>query len=387
MQRAWGAAGYPIWNAATRNNPSGLSDYWRGALAAMPKKLREELANIPPQRADAVFAEHIAELAQDFLSRRQHAAADAPLPAYAGAHRIIFRSGGMALLYYPPKRLLPRAAPFFLVPSLINRSYIMDFSPSGLVATLTQGGHGCYLADFSSPKGEERAFTCEDYVLRRLLPAALHAMRHGGASRMIFCGYCMGGALAAGLAAQLPKKRVAGLAMFGAPWNFSRVIPAFREPLQAMAKELAAAPGNAPVPGEWIAAMFYGLYWPSVIRRLERGEESERQARLDGWLNDGVDMAAPTAAETIGWLGNNLPMRGKWTIGGKPFVPRRFSAPTWICAGKRDAVVPLSASLPALRLFKRSTLCLYPGGHAGMMTEGPDADACRKNLAEWAKSS
>lgn len=349
----------------------------------MPAELRRRMQNISPERAESAFVTYMSRLATNFT---QDCAA---LPTqdhgkHATDGAVIFTSGGTRVLYYAPARRYKKSLPCFLVPSLINRSYIMDFSEDGLVRRLTERGHACYLVDFSEPKNEERDFRYEEYVLRRLLPAALHAWRHSGAPAFFLGGYCVGGWMALALAQRLPQKRVAGVALFGVPWNFSRVAPAFHDALQSATDAVAARGADGPVPGAWVAALFYAVYWPSVVRRRDRSQDKERAGRLNAWLNDGIDVSMPLAKQTVcEWLGKNAPENGKWYVGESPASPRGMRFPLFICAGKRDAVVPLSASLPAAKACGNAQLHLYPGGHVGMMTGGKIAERCRRRLNEW----
>ena len=382
-ERLWKTCSLPIWRAlTTQPNAAPLDKHWQHICDGAPIALKKELADIPPERANAAFLTYLTGLNGETPSL------DAQSPfkecGHATPYDVILHCGGMRLLYYPPKKTVRGAKPFFLVPSLINKSYIMDFCDKGLVATLTANGFPCYLADFSAPVNEERRFACEDYVLRRLLPAAHCALRHSGGAPMFLCGYCMGGLLAVGLSRFLPRKKVAGLALYGMPWDFARIAPAFRDILKTTTEKLAQH--AEPVPGVWVSALFYSLFWPSVVRRRRKTEADPQASRLETWLNDGLDLAAPVALETVSdWLGKNAPKRGKWTIGAHAIVPRRLPFPTWICAGKRDAVVPAISSLPALKQFREARLCMYPGGHAGMMTNNAAAARCRRALMAWAR--
>ena len=87
-----------------------------------------------------------------------------------------------------------------VVPSLINRSTILDLAPDrSLLRTMAAEGLHTFLLDWGYPGEAERAFTVEDYIDGVIIPALEEVKaRTGQAPRLV--GYCMGGTLAAALA-------------------------------------------------------------------------------------------------------------------------------------------------------------------------------------------
>ena len=82
------------------------------------------------------------------------------------------------------------AAPLLLVPSMINRWYVLDLKPGGSVAgALVDGGIDTYLLDWGIANDEDRHLSWEE-VLERLARAARKVRRETGAKKIGLLGYC-----------------------------------------------------------------------------------------------------------------------------------------------------------------------------------------------------
>src|SRR3546814_6860749 len=91
-------------------------------------------------------------------------------------------------------------SPVLVVPSLINRAYVLDLTAErSLLRWLAAHGLRPLLLDWGRPGAEERDFTLTDYIAGRL-ERALDALRAEEAAPPVLLGYCMGGLLALGLA-------------------------------------------------------------------------------------------------------------------------------------------------------------------------------------------
>jgi polyhydroxyalkanoate synthase len=151
------------------------------------------------------------------------------------------------------------AAPLLLVPSLINRGYILDLSARRSFARwLAARGFRPFLLDWGAPAAEERTFGLTEYVTRRLEPA-LDAVADLAGAKPLLLGYCMGGLLAVALA-QRRAAMLRGLALLATPWDFHAGRPAQAAGLAAVAagaEWLMRAAGELPV--DVIQALFASL--------------------------------------------------------------------------------------------------------------------------------
>ena len=146
-------------------------------------------------------------------------------------------------------------------------------------------------------------------------------------------GYCMGGTLAAGLAARAPDG-ISALATIGAPWDFAStrgVAGGLRAMIRAQGPErvarqidaLGRAFGLAPVPVfQTLFALVNPMQAAIKFQKLARLDPASAAARhfvaLEDWLADGIPMAAPAARDLlIDWQIRNL------TASARLALPRR----------------------------------------------------------------
>jgi polyhydroxyalkanoate synthase len=311
---------------------------------------------------------------------------------------VLWREGTTRLLDYgaaPAHGAAPaapaHAPPVLVVPSLINRGYILDLSAErSFLRWLAGQGLRPFLVDWDRPGPEERDFTLTDYIAGRL-EGALDAVLAETGQQPAVIGYCMGGLLALALALRRPDD-VSGLALLATPWDFHA------DTSGQGALAAAALPGLAPLmeaygelPVDIIQGLFAGLDPQLVLRKFlafaRLDPDSPRAAAfvaLEDWLNDGVALSAPVARECLGgWYGDNTPARGTWRVAGEVIDPRRLALPSLCLIPAQDRIVP-PASAQALAGALAGTEILRPRlGHIGMMVSAGAEDQVWRPLADW----
>jgi polyhydroxyalkanoate synthase subunit PhaC len=297
----------------------------------------------------------------------------------------IWRAGCSRLLDYgaTPEAADPAGPPVLVVPSLINRPYVLDLTPErSLLRWLAGQGFRPLLMDWGDPGPDEAGFDLDAYGRARLLPALAAARRLAGRPVPVM-GYCMGGTLAVGLAARAPED-VAALVTVGAPWDFAStqglagglraMIRAERTPhTERLLDGLGAAFGLVPVS---VFQMLFALVNPIQaslkFQRLARLDPHGQAARLfvalEDWLADGVAMPVGAAKDLLlGWQIRNATARGDWHFLGGPVDPARVAAPALVVCGVSDTIAttplarPLGGRLPHARTLEPRT------GHVGMV--------------------
>ena len=92
-----------------------------------------------------------------------------------------------------------------LVPSLINRHYVLDLMPGkSLAEYLVGAGHDVYVIDWGSPSDEDRFLSFDDICDRYLGRAVRHVARTSERKATHLLGYCLGGTLTSIYAAARP---------------------------------------------------------------------------------------------------------------------------------------------------------------------------------------
>jgi len=302
----------------------------------------------------------------------------------------VWQNGSARLIDYAPNG---GGRPVLLVPSLINRAYILDLAEDrSLMRAAAAAGLHPFLLDWGAPNEAEKRFAVEDYVEGILIPA-LEEVRDTCGRAPALVGYCMGGTLCVAPAVLRPEL-VDRLVLLVAPWDFhaeseaSRMLIGLSRPALEVMLE---AEGAASV--DLLQALFASLD-PTLVGRKFRNfanldpmsEQARRFVELEDWLNDGVPLAGPVAREVIfNWYGDNAPAGKKWMIGQNVIDPARISCPTIAFIPGQDRIVPpdsarkLAAEIPNAEVFDINL------GHIGMISGGSAPKRVYEPLIQWLK--
>jgi len=297
----------------------------------------------------------------------------------------IWRAGGARLLDYgaAPEATDPDGPPVLVIPSLINRAYILDLTAErSMLRRLAGRGLRPVLLDWGAPGRAETGFDLDAYGARRLLPALRHLQTMTGRPVSVL-GYCMGGTLAAGLAAREPNG-VASLSTIGAPWDFAStdgIAGGFRALIRAqgphrvetLLDSMGQAFGAVPVSlFQTLFALVNPLQAALKFRRFSALDPDSPAARhfvaLEDWLADGVPMAAPAARDLlVDWQIRNVTASGRWAFLGGPVDPSAIRVPSLVFCGRGDSIAPAPLARPLGALIPDATLIEPVTGHVGMI--------------------
>jgi polyhydroxyalkanoate synthase len=300
----------------------------------------------------------------------------------------IWQEGSSCLLDFGPSDGMP----LLVVPSLVNRSYVLDLLPDhSMLRHLSANGIRPFLLDWGSPSDEERQFTLSDYIAGRLDRVLSHLSASANGAKIDVAGYCMGGLMAVALAQRRPEA-IARLALLATPWDFWSAGEQQARDLAALLPLLEPAllfNGTLPVDGLQI---LFSLLDPGSVGNKYRdfGAQDQSSARatmfvaIEDWLNDGVPLAAPVARETLGnWYGANAPARGTWRILGLPVTPHDLRMPCFVAAPQRDRLVPQASARALAEMLPAAHLHLPAAGHIGMIAGSSAKTALWEPLIDW----
>jgi polyhydroxyalkanoate synthase len=387
---------WKLWKPGSPSSSPGLAT--PGTTPEAIAALLPEISALEARAGSAKFesalhreiTRRLARLADGVLAYRQH-----PVHRSLDNPPAVWSEGNTRLLDYGATHRAARVRgtrAVLVVPSLINRWEVLDLTTEkSLLRAMAAEGLRPYLVDWGTPDAEERRFDMTAYVAR--LERALGFVAKRARRKPAVMGYCMGGTLTVALAARQPR-RVAGLALLAAPWDFhaDRAGHAFLLSAGPILARVADQVGELPVDvlqtlfwslDPWLAVKKFGRF----LGMDQQGDSARDFVLLEDWLNDGAPLAGPTAREClIGWYGDNLPGSGKWTVGGRRIVPSRINVPSLVMIPSGDRIVPpLSAAALAEpgRGLKRVTRLDLPLGHIGMVVSGRARDLCWAPLIEW----
>lgn len=367
---------------------------WNPDLKPTAERLQRDLADADPEAFAQALQRAVGNRVDALMTgiERYHAhhyrRATPPPP-------ITWQSGTTRLLDYGPRASTADAVPLLVVPSLINRAYVLDLSErTSMMRYLARQGLRPFLVDWDAPGEAERGFGLTDYVAGRLDDALHEVLRLTGKPPVVV-GYCLGGLLALALTVRR-QRDVAGLALLATPWDFH----ADRSDHGALAIAWAAAmepflAATGELPVDALQAMFACLdpyLVPQKFRAFAGTDPASPQAEtfvaVEDWLNDGVPLVAPVARELLrDWYGANATARGAWRIAGDVVRPADIRVPSCVVLPAQDRIVP-PASAAALADALPNTHRLNPSaGHVGMIVGARARKAMWRPLADWTREA
>lgn len=310
----------------------------------------------------------------------------------------IWSDGSSRLLDYGacPEASNPDGTPVLVIPSLINRAYILDLNEEcSLLRFLSKQGLRPLLLDWGTPTDSEREFDLNSYVTKRFLPT-LEVSRALSDKPIGVLGYCMGGTLAAGVLSQ-QHAEVGAFATIGSPWDFS-ASKGTTAALRTMATELKAPElieniGHiyGMIPTEFFQQLF-ALINPMQaavkFRKLDNMDMDSAAAAhfvaIEDWLADGVPLVTPCAKDLlVGWNLDNTTALGNWELLGQRVNLSAIHQPTLNICGLKDSITQLDVAVAIAKEIPNAKLLTPDAGHVGMIVGSKARDTVWKPVSEF----
>lgn len=354
--------------AASGTAPNFLDDH-------LDEETLERLNQVSPWDIAEVSARRLSSALSGIDKWRDH-----PFQRNVAEPPAIWSSGSARLLDYGKSTNAPTV---LVVPSLINRPYILDIDEDiSFLRNLATKGLRPVLLDWGDGMHEDTPQTIDE-TMSEILRPAFEYLEHETSRRPSLLGYCMGGTLATGLATYLGE-RVERLTLIGAPWDFSEIsgvsnalkthalsvgTDKIRAGLQACGYHFGAIPATA------FQQLFALLSPMQVVQKFssfdalpQTSPEALKFVAVEDWLADGVSVKAPTA-ETIlmDWYIENHTGRGRWNVFGAPVHPDKITCPTLVITGDRDHIVPPAVAGSIVPLIPDCQHHPVDMGHVGMI--------------------
>jgi len=317
-----------------------------------------------------------------------------PPPTLAPTPRdTVFRDGGAQVYRFRRPEGAPAAPrrPVLLVPSMINRWYVLDLrAGSSFVEGLVNAGHDVYLLDWGVPRDEDRYLTWAE-VIDRLARVVRFVLRDTGADRTGILGYCMGATLSTIYTALNPE-RVAALVNLAGPIDFSHagflghmVDRRWFDPAA-----IAAAGNVQPVQMQTgFTSMRPTINLSKIVGYLDR--MSSKAARdsfyaIETWGGDNIPFPGAAYETYISELyQQNALVRGTHRVRGRVADLGAITCPVLTIGSERDAICPL----PAARALNErcgsddTTVLTVPGGHVGAVVGSKASAELYPATAAW----
>lgn len=299
----------------------------------------------------------------------------------------VWQAGQARLYNARPSGTIKHAVPVVLVPSLVNRSDILDLLPDrSLLRWLAAQGFDTYLLDWGTPAEDEGQESMDRLLQDRLIPALEFLQK-----KSLLLGYCMGGLFSAA-ASVLRPDLIRGCVMLATPWNFHDEKGALKARLSLMKPmALPYMKQYSRLPESWMQAVFATLDPEGSIRKFSsfaRMPEDDPRVPMfvavEDWLNDGLDLPAGVAMTCMEeWYERNLPFRGEWAVAGKVISAGAIAAPTLVVAAKDDRIVPLDSALAFADQRLKGDRLVCATGHVGLLAGKKAVSDIWKPICEW----
>lgn len=297
--------------------------------------------------------------------------------------------GGARLLHFRGAATIAR--PILLVPSLINRWYVLDLRPgASLVEALVGAGFDVWLLDWGVPEAEDR-YLDWDSVLRRLGRAMRRVQRETAQAAIGLLGYCMGGTLAAIHAAQ-HADAIAAFVTLCAPIDFSLggMLRRMVDPAWFDADAMADAGNVSPAQMQaGFSALRPTLDLAKLMAQPELALDAKQRTSflaLEAWASDNIPFPGEAYRRYIAemYQGNQL-VAGTHRANGRPAHLGAIRCPTLAITATRDQICPAAAANALLRHVGATDTAelSVPGGHVGAVVGSKAASTMYPGLVQW----
>ncbi len=336
--------------------------------------------------------------------RIQSAAASGKLGSWGGLRHledlastpteVIYQEGALQLSQFVFDREPTRGYPIVLIPSLINRYYVLDLLPDrSLIRFLGEKGFDVYVVEWGTPEDEDRYLTLERLIDGRLKRAIRSAAEHSGAEKVHLLGHCLGGTVAAAFAGLHPDL-VASLPLMTTPLDFNGkdLLSVWSRHPSFDLDSYIEAHGNMPWP--IMQAAFYLMRPASMAFKLIKASPRFRDEdfvtgfiALETWGSDNVSFPGHCYRDLIRSLyRENALMKDGLKVGRRRVKFSDVKCPVLSIAGAADHIVPAETTLKECAASGTSpqvTSWMSEGGHIGAILGKKAQREVWPMMAEW----
>ena len=283
--------------------------------------------------------------------------------------------------------------PLFLVPSMINRAYVLDLREGASLAAAVASAsprRAVYLLDWGIPEDEDR-YTNWDEVIAKLARFARAVRRHAGARKIAVLGYCMGGTLSSIYAALNPEE-VCALIDLAGPIDFSHA-GLLGELVDAKHFDASAIVSAGNLAATQMQSGFLALRPTGSIAKWvgfadKAHDELSREAffSLEEWASDNIPFPGAAYETYIGDLyQKNALVKGEHRVLGERVDLGRIKCPVMVVVAERDAICPKEAATALLAHVgsKTTKVMSIPGGHVGAVVGSRAQKVLYPGISEW----
>ena len=301
---------------------------------------------------------------------------------------------GVRLLRYESTSRSVGIEPVLLVPSLINRSYILDLHHgNSFVETLLAAGLDVFIVDWGEAAPADAANTLETYVDGYLVEAVEAATREAEADELTMVGYCMGGIFALLYTAGRPRSRVRNLVTLATPVDFDEMglLVALVREGRLEVDDVLDEDGN--VPGDAIRRMVQMrrptgtlVTYANLLENLWSDEYMVGYQAMSRWVRESVPVPGALARQVVQQLvRRNELASGRVALGARTVQLSSLSIPCLVVIAEQDDMVPLACAAPLPGLLTGADVEEFRvrGGHIALAVGRRATNVTIPHIIRW----
>ncbi|PGF17125.1 class III poly(R)-hydroxyalkanoic acid synthase subunit PhaC [Natrinema sp. CBA1119] len=308
---------------------------------------------------------------------------------------VVYEENKLELLHYEPMTEEQHDVPILIVYALINKPYILDLQPDrSVVQTLLEAGFDVYLIDWGEPSKLDRSLSIDDYVNRYIDNCVDVVRERSGRDSINILGYCMGGTKSAMYASLYPEK-VENLALMAAGLCFAGdggVLELWGGEDYYDPERVTDTFDN--VPAEFLDIGF-ALMDPvannvtKYVRFYDNMDDEdfvENFARMERWLDEGIDMAGVAYEEFIRDIyQENKLYENELELGGEHVDITNIDMPVLQIVAEYDHLIPPEASKPFNDAVSSTDteILEFATGHIGMSVSSRSHEELWPEVCDW----
>ncbi|RKD97636.1 class III poly(R)-hydroxyalkanoic acid synthase subunit PhaC [Halopiger aswanensis] len=308
---------------------------------------------------------------------------------------VVYEENKLELLHYESQTEEQHDVPILIVYALINKPYILDLQPNrSVVRRLLEAGFDVYLIDWGEPSKLDRSLGLDDYVNRYIDNCVDVVRDRSGQDAINVLGYCMGGTMSAMYAALYPEK-VRNLGLMAAGLCFAGeggVLELWGAEDYYDPETVTETFDN--VPADFLDTGF-ALMDPvannvtKYVRFYDNVEDEdfvENFARMERWLDEGIDVAGKAYEEFIRDIyQENKLYANELELGGERVDLANIDMPVLQIVAEYDHLIPPGASKPFNEAIpaEDTEIMEFATGHIGMSVSSRSHDELWPDVCEW----
>lgn len=265
---------------------------------------------------------------------------------------VIYSLNGIRVFRFITPRKKTGLPPIFLVPSLINRSYIMDLmDENSLVQALTRAGYPVYLIDWGvfGPQHDHLPFSffVDDMISR----ATDEILADTKSDKVALLGYCMAGTMVL-MHTALHPDRVSHLTLLASPVQFhdDGILSKWAQPEIFPIEDLMDTMDH--MDATMLQSSFLMMKPLSYFQKIKSAYEGCLNPRffngfvhLESWVNDNTSVSGTAYKEYVKLCYHeDAVVEGIFSVSGKTVDLRDISCPILNIMALKDHIVPPESS-------------------------------------------